>query len=364
MLAGKGSYDEQGGDQSFTPSNAVFGTGESTPAHGRRVGRRLHHPRRLVRSHGVGEVDLRRALRARDTLPLVRLVDTAGGSVKLLDKRRPPRSPAIPPGRWSQLLAQVPVVGVALGACAGLGALRGGRCPISRSWSAAPGQVFAGGPPVVKQAHRHRHRQGDPRRLRTVHRCSGVVDQRADSEDEAFAAGAALPVLPAAQRLGSRRIAGLRDDPALARRLAQHTRSRRTSARSSTAAQDPQGALRRGLRCSRSARLSAARSITCLARLNGCAVGVMCNDPRVMGGALTRARGAEDGALRRPLRHLPPADRQPGRPARRDDRPGRRTRRHDGCGAAGLHAIEQLGVPWVSIIMRRAFGLAGAMQGP
>jgi hypothetical protein len=102
-------------------------------------------------------------------------------------------------------------------------------------------------------------------------------------------------------------------------------------------------------------------TITCLARLNGHAVGVMTNNPMIMGGALTR------GAALKMARfvdlcdtfHLPSST---WPTSRAYDGPRRRTRRHDGCCYAGLNAIEQSGAPgWIVL---RAVSPAGAMLSP
>jgi acetyl-CoA carboxylase carboxyltransferase component len=57
-------------------------------------------------------------------LPLIRLVDSAGGSVKLLMQIGGTKIPEYPSWPANELLQTVPVVGVALGACAGQGAIK------------------------------------------------------------------------------------------------------------------------------------------------------------------------------------------------------------------------------------------------
>ena len=57
-------------------------------------------------------------------MPLLRLVDRAGGSVRLLEQQQHTRIPGYPSWPLMPLLAAVPVVGVALGSCAGLGAIK------------------------------------------------------------------------------------------------------------------------------------------------------------------------------------------------------------------------------------------------
>ena len=105
-------------------------------------------------------------------------------------------------------------------------------------------------------------------------------------------------------------------------------------------------------------------TITCLARLNGHAVGVMTNNPMVMGGALTRAAALKMARFVDlcDTFHLPIVNLA--------DQPGVMTgpdAEREGTLAAALqtmHAIEQSGVPvrWLAIVLpARCVGLAGAM---
>ena len=105
-------------------------------------------------------------------------------------------------------------------------------------------------------------------------------------------------------------------------------------------------------------------TITCLARLDGHAVGVMTNNPMVMGGALTRAAALKMARFVDlcDTFHLPIVNLA--------DQPGVMTgpdAEREGTLAAAmqtLHAIEQSGVPWLAIVLRRCVGLAGAMLSP
>ncbi|MGH8445520.1 MAG: carboxyl transferase domain-containing protein, partial [Solimonas sp.] len=103
---------------------------------------------------------------------------------------------------------------------------------------------------------------------------------------------------------------------------------------------------------------------TYLARLDGHSVGVMINDPAVMGGALTRAAAQKMerfidccDSFHIPIVHL--VD-QPGVMIGPDaERAGTLV-----AAARAGAAIEQASVPWVSIVIRRAYGVAGSMLGP
>ena len=107
-----------------------------------------------------------------------------------------------------------------------------------------------------------------------------------------------------------------------------------------------------------------ASKITCLARLDGYAVGVMADDSRVQGGSLTRdaAQKLEHfidlcDTFHLPIINLPD---QPGTMIGPDA---------EGAGtvlfaARATCAIEQASTPWVTMVLRRNFGLAGTMHGP
>jgi hypothetical protein len=85
-------------------------------------------------------------------MPIIRLVDSAGGSVKLLMQIGGTKIPEYPSWPANELLKTVPVVGVALGACAGQGAIK----VLSSHFSVMvreQAQVMAAGPHVVLQAY-------------------------------------------------------------------------------------------------------------------------------------------------------------------------------------------------------------------
>ncbi|MGH8445427.1 MAG: carboxyl transferase domain-containing protein, partial [Solimonas sp.] len=149
-LAGAGRYDEQGRYVDFTPANSVMGRGD---ADGR--------PLMVVADDftirgGSSEAAIaekwiyaeRMALEFR--MPLLRFVDSAGGSVKLLAKAGRTKLPGYPLWPSTALMGAVPVASVAFGSCAGLGAIRAVAAHFSVIVR-GQAQVFAAGPPVVKQ---------------------------------------------------------------------------------------------------------------------------------------------------------------------------------------------------------------------
>ena len=187
VLAGAVKYGPDRKREHFTPSNAVV---------------------------GVGKIDTRRAVVASDDytiragssegsvsekwiyadryaweykLPIVRMVDSAGGSVKLLDKLGHTKIPGYAMLPMTQLLGAVPVVGIALGACAGLGALRAASAHLT-IMIRGKSQIFAGGPPVVKQALGLDIDKETLGGYDAMHRYSGVVGLAVDTEEEALQA--------------------------------------------------------------------------------------------------------------------------------------------------------------------------------
>src|SRR5207237_10376730 len=119
-------------------------------------------------------------------LPLVRLVDGTGGggSVKSLDTLGRTYVPYNPGWEWVvDNLGAVPVVALALGPVAGLGAAR----VVTSHYSLmvrGVSQVFVAGPPVVARLGE----QVDKEELggSHVHTRNGVVDDEVDSEKDEF----------------------------------------------------------------------------------------------------------------------------------------------------------------------------------
>ena len=104
--------------------------------------------------------------------------------------------------------------------------------------------------------------------------------------------------------------------------------------------------------------------LTLLGRLNGVPAGVIANDPKVAGGAMTLQAAAK---MERHVRlcslfGLPVVNfvDQPGNATGVDAELAGTL-----AGATRLgQALSECTVPWVSILMRRCFGMAGALHGP
>lgn len=120
-------------------------------------------------------------------IPLVNLIDGAGGSVTSINKR----GHAIFPGvhgfeRSVELLGKVPVVSAVLGTAAGGPA---GRAILSH-WSVmvdGTSQVFAAGPPVVERSLGQKITKEDLGGPEIAVDLAGTIDNRVESEDLCFA---------------------------------------------------------------------------------------------------------------------------------------------------------------------------------
>ncbi|HXU09071.1 MAG TPA: carboxyl transferase domain-containing protein, partial [Blastocatellia bacterium] len=361
-LAGQATY-ENGQLVSFIPSNFVMGTGR---IEGRRVVvagddftvRGGAADARVGDKAGYAE-RLARELR----MPIVRLVDGTGGggSVKTLETMQRTYVPANP--AWDlvvALLSEVPVVGACMGSVAGLGAVRVVTSHFSLMVKGTS-QLFVAGPPVVERGvsekvtkeqlgGSHMHAHG-----------SGAVDNEVESEDEAFASiRRFLSYLPSnVWQLPPK--ANSTDDPERREEelISIIPRNRRLGfdlRRLINLVFDHDSVFE-------IARYYGRPLMTCLARLNGHPVGVLASDPQQGGGGLD-ASGSEKMTRFVDLCdtfHLPVVNfvDQPGfLIGTAAERAG--TARY---GARAMAAVYQATVPWVSIILRRVFGVAGAAHG-
>jgi len=291
-------------------------------------------------------------------MPIVRLVDGSGGggSVKSLETMGRSYVPHNPGWEWVVAnLGAVPVVALALGSVAGLGAAR----VVSSHYSVmvrGTSQVFVAGPPVVARLGEHvdKEQLGGSH----IHARNGVVDDEVDSEEEAFARTRAfLSFLPSSVHEPPPRGA-IGDDPerreqwlidAVPRDPRQVYKVRPVI----EAVVDSGSFLEIG-------RLYGRSAVTGLARLAGWPVAVVASDPYQYGGGWT-ADASEKLARFVDLAdtfHLPVVHLV--------DQPGfvigtaaerAATIRH---GARALAAVYQASVPWCSVILRRVYGVAGA----
>ena len=359
-LAGWAEYGDQGELSGFEPSNAIIGTGRID---GRKVAInaddytiRAGSSESAIAEKWIYIERLAHQLR----LPLVRFVDSAGGSVKLLMQIGGSKIPEYVNWPAQELLKTVPVVGVALGSCAGQGAIK----VLSSHFSVLvreQAQVMAAGPHVVRQAYGV---EIDKNALGgyLVQRKSALVHNEAVDEADALAqVRRFLSYLPrSACHLAP--VLACDDDPERAedwlKNAIPHDRRKIYDPRKIlTAIFDRDSLFEIG-------RYQGGSVITSLARLRGIPVGVIANDPKVQGGAMTNqaAYKMERHTRLCNLFGLPVVNLvdQPGNQTGLDAEQGGTL-----LGAVRVaDALHQCRSPWVSIIIRRCFGMAGALHGP
>ncbi len=357
-LAGEGRYDANGQLTGFRASSCLAGRGQID---GRTVvvsaddftirggsSETYHHEKNVQAELMAAEYGL----------PLVRLLDGTGGggSVAEVERLGATYVPYVP--GFDQVVANlgaVPVVSLGLGAVAGLGAAR----LVASHYSVMVrglSQMFTAGPPVVAAAGEKV--TADQLGGADLHASNGSVDDVVDSEEDAFARTRRfLSYLPS--RAGVQPARAARDDPA---DRAEHwldsaiPRDRRWPYEVRPileAVLDRGSPFEIGRAWGRSV-------VTALARLDGVAVAVIASDPGQMGGTWTAA------ASRKIARHVELAEtfRLPivhfvdvggftiGSQAEKAG-----TIRD---GTRAIATIFQSTVPWCAVILRRAFGVAGA----
>lgn len=357
--AGFAAYGEDGRLESFTPANFLLGdarldgrpvvvAGDDFTVRGGAADASIWE--KMVHAE-------QRARRLR--VPIVRLVDGSGGggSVKSYHDLGRTYVPPLPGWRdQMEILSEVPVVAVALGSVAGLGAARvaGSHLAVMVERTS---QVFVAGPPIVAYATRE---DLDKEELggSHVHGKNGTVDMVVAAEADAFAAIRRflsylprnvweLPPVTEADDDPERRSEEL---------LSLVPRKRRQiydGRRLIELVVDTGSFFELGERWGRAL-------LTGFARLGGHPVGVLGADPRIGGGVLTAA-GADK--MRRFVDlcdtfHIPIVNfvDQPGfAVGSKAERAA--TIRH---GATAIAALYQMRVPYFVVIVRRSFGVAGA----
>ena len=359
-LTGSAKYDHEGRLLEFTPANVVIGTGRISE---RRVVVSAEDFTVRGGSSEAANSDKwiwAETLALETRVPLVRLVDTAGGSVRLLEMMGATKLPGYRNWRYSDMLGIIPVASAALGSVAGLGAVRviGSHFSVMVKGTS---QVFAAGPPVVKPATGVEITKEELGGYRIRARGSGVVDNEAESEEDAFRQiRQFLSYLPPNVYHLPPRIE-CHDDPQRREEelLSIIPRNRKLTydARKLVSLVLDEGSL------FEIGRYQGRSIVSMLGRLKGYPVGVMINDTRFFGG------GMDASAAEKTIRfvdlcdtfHLPVVSftDQPGvvigLPAEKEG-----TIR---IAVRALQAIAQSRVPWVAMILRRAFGVAGSAYG-
>src|SRR5688500_16977204 len=362
-LAGRGSYGDDGELTDFLPTNTIVGQGRID---GRRAV--VQGDDFTVRGGAADAAIWEKAVYAERMahdlrIPLVRLVDGTGGggSVKSLEQMGFSYVPPLPGFDLVVTnLSIVPVAAAALGPVAGLGAARV-VCSHFSVIVKDTAQLFVAGPPVVAMAGMGETPDKEQLGRARLQARAGAVDNVAVDEDDA---------LDQLKRFLSYLPANVWEAPPAIE--ATGPADRREQELLSIVPRDPRQPykMRRVLEAVLDAgslfELGAAYgrpTITCLARLGGRPVGVLASDPEHYGGGVT-ADAAEKTArfvdmcdqFRLPIANFVDV---PGFVIGSDAERAGTIRR----GARGLYAVVQASVPWVSILVRKVYGVAGAAHG-
>ena len=362
-LAGRAGYDEKGSLQTFTPSNFVLGTAELD---GRKVViggddftvRGGAADAKIGDKSGYGE---KYALEMR--LPLIRLVDGSGGggSVKTLEMVGYSYVPALQGFNTTmELMGQVPVVCACMGSVAGLGAVRVTISHFSLMIKETS-QLFVAGPPVVERGFGKPVEKNELGGSQIHAHVSGAVDNEVASEEEAFLTiKKFLSYLP--QNVWQMPPVTVSSDPADRRDenlLSVIPRNRREMYEigdiiSAIADRDSFFEISPAY----------GQSLTVgLARLDGHAVGLMANNTKHHGGAVNAS------ASEKMMRFVDLCDTFHLPVVNLVDNPGfliGTEAEQQGTvrlGSRALMAVYQSSIPWVSVIIRRCYGVAGAGHG-
>ncbi|MEA3218476.1 MAG: methylmalonyl-CoA decarboxylase subunit alpha [Acidimicrobiia bacterium] len=362
-LRGQAHYDERDNLVAFTPKGevnavcqidgrkVVVTAGDFTVRGGSASG-----------GHGGLGEELRPNERALEwRLPLIRLLDAAGGSVRGFEELG---RTYVPDGNiWStvdaQLLSQVPVVSAVMGSVAGLPAVNACMAHFNVMVEGTS-QLFPGGPPVVKAALGYdvsKEELGGPE----IHtRISGSVDNLAATEKDAVAQiRQFLSYLPSSVHEVAPRIDC--DDPTDRTEPELRSLIPRDPRRIHNARRLLDLVLDRGSLFEIAPGYGRSR-ITGLARLGGYPVGVMANNPMHLGGATDVAGGNKVIRLLQlcDTFHLPLvslAD-EPGFLVGIDSE--RAGIERAGARLVSVSCLSRM--PWITVVLRRLYGVAGQCQ--
>jgi len=357
-LAGEGRYEADGQLAGFRASSCLVGRGAID---GRAVAvsaddftirggssETYHHEKNVQAELMAAEYGL----------PLVRLLDGTGGggSVAEIERLGATYVPYVP--GFDQVVAnlgRVPVVSLGLGSVAGLGAAR----LVASHYSIMVrglSQMFTAGPPVVEAAGEKvtAEQLGGA----DLHAGTGSVDDLVDSEADAFARTRRfLSYLP--DRAGQPPPRGPCDDPADRAEAWLDTAIPRDRRWPYEVRPILEAVLDRGSMFE-VGRAWGKSIVTALARLDGHPVAVLASDPGQMGGTWTAAASRKMARLvelaetfRLPVVHF--VDVGGFTIGSQAEKAG--TIRD---GTRAIATIFQSTVPWCAVILRRAFGVAGA----
>ena len=357
-IAGTGTYDAGGNLLNLAASNLIFGRANID---GRPVVASADDF--TVRGGAADAAIARKFVQCEQMahtlkIPLIRMIDGTGGggSVKTLETIGATYIPAV--HMWGDVvrnLAAVPVVALALGPTAGLGAARVAASHYSVMVKGLS-QLFAAGPAVVEAIGE----KSDKESLggSDIHTRNGVVDEEVASEAEAFAqARRFLSYLPSHKGALAARTANTdpidRREEFLIDTVPREPKQVYSMRRVLEAVFDAGTTFEMGKQWGRAA-------ITAFARLDGWPVAVLASDPTFLGGSW-EAKTSEKverfiklaDQFRLPVVHLV-------------DNPGfmignaAETAGTIRYGVQAMNAIYAATVPLACVVVRRAYGIAGS----
>jgi propionyl-CoA carboxylase beta chain len=357
-IAGRATYDADGQLLDLAASNFIFGRAN---INGRPV---VASADDFTVRGGSADAALHRkfvqceAMAHEMELPLIRMIDGTGGggSVKTLEEMGYTYIPHVP--GWDHIITNldtVPVVALSLGPTAGLGAAR----VVASHYSVMVrglSQLFAAGPAVAAAIGDTLDREelGGVE----VHARNGVVDDEVASEAEAFAAARRfLSYLPnsihslAVRATPTDRVD--RRDQSLLSAVPRDAKQVYSMRRILDSVVDKGSLFEMGSRWGRAA-------ITAFARLDGWPVAILASDPSFLGGSWD-AKTSEKAErfvkladqFRLPIVHL--VDNPGFMIGGEAERAG--TIRY---GVNAMNAIYRATVPLASVVIRRAYGIAGS----
>ena len=357
-IAGRGHYDADGNLVDLAASNFIFGRADID---GRPV---VASADDFTVRGGAADAALHRkfvqceAMAHEYRLPLIRMIDGTGGggSVRTLEEMGYTYIPHVP--GWHEIIANldtVPVVALALGPTAGLGAAR----TVASHYSVMVrglSQLFAAGPAVAAAIGDTLDREelGGT----DVHTRNGVVDDEVASEADAFAAARRfLSYLPSSIHSLAERTEPSdridRRDQSLLSAVPRDAKRVYSMRKILDAVVDKGSLFEMGGRWGRGV-------ITAFARLDGWPVAVLASDPSYLGGSWD-AKTAEKAErfvkladqFRLPVVHL--VDNPGFMIGGEAERTG--TIRY---GVQAMNAIYRATVPLACVVIRRAYGIAGS----
>ena len=365
-IAGKGHYDDNGELTGVTPAPFLFG---KATVNGRPV---VATADDFTIRGGAADAGIKRKMVQAEQmahelkLPMIRMIDGTGGggSVKTLEQIGATYIPAVP--GWGDVvknLDTVPVVALALGPTAGLGAAR----IVASHYSIMVrglSQLFAAGPAVVDGLGDSYKGPADHNAAKEnlggadIHTRNGVVDDEVASEAEAFArARHFLSFMPEYAGQHARRTepndpVGRREEALLS--LVPRDDKQVYSMRRCLDMVFDQGTV------FEMGRMWGRACITALARLDGWPVAVLASDPSYLGGSWD-AKTSEKverfvklaDQFRLPIVHM--VD-NPGFMIGREAEMAGTIR----YGVQAMNAVYKATVPLASIVLRRAYGIAGS----